>query len=390
MTEIVSYSKKGQTYYKFQAYLGMNQITGKRKSVSRSGFKTKREARIVLDRLKYEFEHSMAHTNDEITFDDVYKLWLPVYATTVTESTLSRVKGIFEHHATEYFGHRKIADINVVYCQGFVTKLSETIKDIRKVGNYVGMVFKYAMKMDFIQKNPMAFVTYPQNVRQQNNNFWSREQLRVFLDELDQHCTNSAKMYTFLRLMAVTGARKGELLALQINDYDSNIGAIQINKTLTLTVDHKYTVGKTKTTNGNRTLYLDKKTVRILNQWLLAERQEMFILGFNINDNPNQLLFPSTKNTLLSPMKPNKWLSNIIDRYNKNHTHKNDVRLKSITPHGLRHTLATLLSESGATLKQVQLQLGDSDLDTVLNTYTHLDEQMKKDTAKQFADFVGL
>ncbi|WP_081637861.1 tyrosine-type recombinase/integrase [Lentilactobacillus otakiensis] len=39
----------------------------------------------------------------------------------------------------------------------------------------------------------------------------------------------------------------------------------------------------------------------------------------------------------------------IIDRF----------QLKRISPHGLRHTVATLLSQSGIPIKQIQMQLGD-------------------------------
>ncbi|WP_223602592.1 tyrosine-type recombinase/integrase [Lentilactobacillus otakiensis] len=34
-------------------------------------------------------------------------------------------------------------------------------------------------------------------------------------------------------------------------------------------------------------------------------------------------------------------------------------QLKRISPHGLRHTVATLLSQSGIPIKQIQMQLGD-------------------------------
>jgi integrase len=43
-----------------------------------------------------------------------------------------------------------------------------------------------------------------------------------------------------------------------------------------------------------------------------------------------------------------------------------------LTPHHLRHTCASLLIQRGATVKEVQTQLGHSTPTVTLNTYTHL------------------
>ncbi|WP_290123388.1 tyrosine-type recombinase/integrase [Secundilactobacillus silagei] len=71
---------------------------------------------------------------------------------------------------------------------------------------------------------------------------------------------------------------------------------------------------------------------------------------------------------MISVMTPNHFLKNIIKKYH----------LKYINVHGIRHTVASLLSQSGIPVKQVQLQLGDADVSVVLNTYTHVDDALKK------------
>lgn len=52
-----------------------------------------------------------------------------------------------------------------------------------------------------------------------------------------------------------------------------------------------------------------------------------------------------------------------------------------ITVHQLRHTHASLLFESGASLKDVQEKLGHADMQTTMNIYTHVTETKSK---KQF------
>lgn len=52
---IKSYKKKdGKTYYQFQAYLGIDELTGKMKTTTKRGFKTKSEAELALARIKVE------------------------------------------------------------------------------------------------------------------------------------------------------------------------------------------------------------------------------------------------------------------------------------------------------------------------------------------------
>lgn len=378
MTKIVAYTKKGEKRYKFQAYLGINKTTQKRVMVSRSGFHSQREAKIALERLHYQFEHSTAFSSANITYREVYELFIKAYAATVTESTLNRVLGIFRLHVLDAIGDRKIKSLDMLACQYLIDDLSEHIKDIRKVGNYVGMVFNYAIKLDLIAKNPMQFVTYPQRVHRQNDNFWNKKQLQQFLNILDKEYSHQPKMQMYLRLAAVSGARKAELLALQVNNVDYENNCITINKTITKGLDNSQKIGKTKTVNSNRTLYLDDKTMQMLGKWQKQLRLNLHILGFDTLK-PDQLLFPNTRNEMLSLMKPNKWLASVINKYD----------LKPISPHGLRSTVATLLSQAGASLKEMQLQLGDTDIDVLLTHYVKLDNQMKQETTRKLSEFVG-
>lgn len=56
-------------------------------------------------------------------------------------------------------------------------------------------------------------------------------------------------------------------------------------------------------------------------------------------------------------------------------------QLTTISIHSLRHTHATLLIFNGENIKVVSERLGHKDISVTLNTYTHVMEDMKKDTA---------
>lgn len=55
--------------------------------------------------------------------------------------------------------------------------------------------------------------------------------------------------------------------------------------------------------------------------------------------------------------------------------------LHQISFHGLRHTHATLLIKNGENIKVVSQRLGHKDITVTLNTYTHIMDDMIKDTA---------
>ena len=64
--------------------------------------------------------------------------------------------------------------------------------------------------------------------------------------------------------------------------------------------------------------------------------------------------------------------------------------LKHITLHGFRHTHCSLLFESGASVKEVYVRLGHTDIKTTMDDiYTHIAKKQTEETAIRFADFMS-
>ena len=63
---------------------------------------------------------------------------------------------------------------------------------------------------------------------------------------------------------------------------------------------------------------------------------------------------------------------------------------KQITIHQFRHTHASLLFESGASIKDVQHRLGHQDIQTTMNIYTYVTRTKARATESGFAQFMGL
>lgn len=77
--------------------------------------------------------------------------------------------------------------------------------------------------------------------------------------------------------------------------------------------------------------------------------------------------------------QPWKWLNSLIQQHG----------LKRITNHGFRHTHATLLIESGASMKDVQERLGHANIQITMNLYVHLTETRKQETVDNFVSYLN-
>ena len=140
----------------------------------------------------------------------------------------------------------------------------------------------------------------------------------------------------FVTVQLLTGLRAGELLAVTSKDIDIKNKTLSVNKT-------KHASGiftSPKTLSSIRTIEINDRTLEILMRYTSA----------------SETIFNTTVQTL-------------------NHNLKN-VKLST---HMFRHTHVALLVEAGVPIKVISERLGHSKIDTTLDIYTHVTENMKLD-----------
>ncbi|MCH4172603.1 MAG: site-specific integrase [Lactobacillus sp.] len=378
--------QNGETYYYFKAYVGINEATGKKIETTRRGFKSRAAAKLAMSRLIAQVDKM--GQNKPPRYEEMYHRWHEGYKTTVKESTLNRVEGIFKHHVIPALGKYYINKITPDMAQKIANNWSKELVDFRKVLAYAALPLKLAERRGIIQRNPFDLIERPKKGKISDKegfeNFWDRQQLKVFFEQLDSQygpagSRPNPKAITFFRLIAFTGLRKGEILAMTWHDINFKKKTLSVERTVTRGLNNKMMVGTPKTKNSIRTLDLDAKTIALLKQWKIKQAEELLFYGITQGNATDQLVFQNAKNKLLSTTKPDKWLESVIS-----HT-----SLSKITIHGFRHTFASLAFESGATIKQVQAQLGHSDVKTTLNIYTHVTKRSKQETINKFSSYVG-
>lgn len=381
MAMIKQYQKKnGDKAWYFKTYLGKDPLTGKKKYTTKRGFKTQKEAKIALATLELNVQKSGVPTSSNSTFQEAANLWLANYKKTVTASTYSRTDIIFNKHVLPKIGNIKLSKITTAYCQKVINDWHDkgTSKQYPLFVNYMNKVFKYAINIGLTTDNPVANVIVPvaKENRQKKLKLYTKEQLQSFLTIIDNEQNPYLKIrdYTLFRLLAFSGCRIGEVLALTWKDINFTTNELSINKTIAK--GEGYYVSQTpKTKSSNRKIILDKKTISQLKRWKLEQVKFLFKLGYS-------------KPAFIFTNEQNKFTINqaVADRYA---LYRERAELPYIGLHGFRHTHASMLYNAGADHKEVQERLGHANIKTTMDTYTHLTDDKKEETTQKLVKYIN-
>ena len=176
--------------------------------------------------------------------------------------------------------------------------------------------------------------------------------------------------------MSYTGLRQGEALALKWSDIDFENKKITVDKTATR-IKERQTLQTPKTKNSKRVISIDSATLSILRSWKKDQIKIYFKKGKHFEGDEN-FIFTNQRGEWVH-------IHNFI-RYFKRFIA--DHKLKSITPHGLRHTHASLLFSAGVEPKNISDRLGHSTVQITLDLYTHITEEQRTDTVDKLLEYM--
>ena len=372
-------TKKGETRYLFQTYLGIDPATGKEKRTTRRGFKTIKEAKAAERDLLLDVEENGFSNNEDFqnpTFAEVAELWLDSYKNTVKPTTYQHVKDMLDVMIDLYFTDMKIQRISVAYCQKVAIKLSNRYILYTNYYSVINRIFKYATSIDIIKSNPLDNIIKPKNrPLKAKENHYTKQELTEFLKVCKEDCKQVD--YTFFHLLAFSGLRTGEAIGLMWSDVDFENKRLNISRTAVV-VNKKQTVQDPKTKRSKRVITLDDETLNVLRLWKRQQVKEYFQAGKAYQHDSNYIFTNNRGEWLLTATMKVK-LKRFLCKHNE---------LKKITPHGFRHTHASLLFEAGLTAKIISDRLGHNNVQTTLDMYTHINDNQRVEVVDQLMDFI--
>lgn len=387
--------KNSRGTWEFVVDLSRDPATGKRRQARRSGFRTKKEAEEELRRLQNEADKGVVIKKREgnITFEEFSKDWLEWYAATagVKPSTVTNRRRSLKM-AFVFIGAAKIKDINKNTYDRFLIALSEKYAQntIEGIHTSVSMVLDYAVRCGYLAVNPAKTADKPkkaptlEDVPQDiEEKYLSRAEVERLLKVVKED--GDFQSYVLIRLLIFTGMRIGEALALEFKHIDFQSSTIKIRQTTNTGVTtnvKNFLLQTPKTTSSIRDIEVDPQTLELLKIQILEQKKKRLKTGpawYAEHD----FLFTGYKN--IGYMLPYV----TVERHLQKHLKISGIN-KEITLHKLRHTHASLLAESHATLEQIQERLGHHDDAVTRQIYLHITKESKKSMIANFTAFMQM
>ena len=231
--------------------------------------------------------------------------------------------------------------------------------------------FRYAMRMEMVHRNPMVAVT-PPSVRETETYTPDIAAVNRLLNLADQLNSRHAPVF---RLLAYTGLRLGEALALTWDNIDLDEGHLLVLQSLGRR-KAGLLVSSPKTAAGSRKVDLDARTVRLLREHRVRQddlRAEL--VGYWID---NGIVFPNDRG---------EWLNtNLVMRQIKRLARR--IGHPDITCRSLRHFHATVLLQAGVNIVVVSKRLGHANVSITADVYAHALPGWQREAAERFADIM--
>ncbi|MBZ4646820.1 MAG: integrase/recombinase XerD [Petroclostridium sp.] len=209
--------------------------------------------------------------------------------------------------------------------------------------------YQYLNKVNIVEQDPTQNLESPK-VEKKLPQILSTQEVELLLEQPKCVDLKGYRDKAMLELLYATGIRVSELIYLDLEDINLEMGFIKCNKG-----------------NKERIIPLGTIAVSALEDYINKARPMMI-------QNPNEkALFVNCNGRRLT--RQGFW--KIIKLY------KNQAKInKEITPHTLRHSFAAHLLENGADLKSIQEMLGHSDISST-QIYAQLTKNKIKEVYKK-------
>lgn len=298
--------------------------------------------------------------------------------TRVTKETTTYERDLdFCKYYLSVFDDILLSDITALTIQKWTTLLSTKYKPktVNMAFNLLSQIMDFGVSpLKVLENNPCCENIQRPKVRKkgvESDQFWSEAELKFFVNHEYTKVDSYYRMYT---MHAAMGFRPGEICGISIYDLNLSMRLITLNHGL----DKKSRLTDLKNSGAQRTLKLPKSLIQPL--------EEQIQYSNSVRDKKSKYPFLFVLDTG-KPINPDTYcqhLQRLIQRINEN---SKDMQLKPITPYGLRHTFATLSLLKKVYIKEVAEAMGDS-VETVMQNYAHIIEQMSGDSAELMADTI--
>lgn len=361
---------RGSGTWRAKVFLGQD-ANGRQRYLTRTVHGTKREADAQLRQLI--LEAGLAHETSHATMDDLAAKWLELVSETLSPSTLREYSRLLEKIILPQFGSAKVRAVRPSDLDTFYASLRRrgvsgrplSAQSVHHVHALIRRLLNQALKWGWIMTNPALNASPPRVDRVE----FEVPDVETVTKIINFAQVRNPDIACFLRLAAVTGARRGELCAMRWRDVDKN-GTLSIKHSI---VDGRNDelIEKGTKTHASRKVMIDALTMRVLNTQ--RERCEERSKDCGKKFSRNSFVFSSSLDGSL-PWRPHR-VTLAFTRL------RDELGVSGVRLHDLRHFTATQMLASGVPVKTVAVRLGHANAATTLNVYAHALESSDAEAA---------
>lgn len=338
----------------------------------------KRKAEQMLRETLRQHELQDGIVKSDVLFADYIRLWLADAKRKVDPVTYQGYEVLTNSQILPYFLQNgvKLQDITSDVLQTYIDEKQTcgridgrgglSPSSIRRHKNILNQTLNKAVKEKLLLSNPCQFLDLPKTERYQSS-YYSAAQLQRLFDAI-----RDEPLYPLVRITAMYGLRRSELLGLKWDSIDFDGNRLTIRHTVSQ-VTKPVEKDKTKNSSSFRSFPLVDEAKKI---FLAAkEREGQNRRLFKKDYRENDYVFKWDDGHLYAPEYVSQKFAKLLKKYGLPH----------IRFHELRHSCASLLLNEGFTLKDVQEWMGHADIKMTADIYGHLDAARKKGMADKLS-----
>ena len=357
------YKRKDRDLWVCQLSIGINPETGK---IIKKAIYAKTKSELLEKKREFEKLNGLIDKKD-ITFEqNFYKYLYLIKKPELKEKSWERYEGLYKNYISKApFIHSYLRDISYTDIRVWYNSSNISKSSLEVINRLIKASLNIAVRDKIISENVLKDVSMKYKPTAEKYNVLTVEEQSKFVNYLNS-CTLEQEPLKYMFLFALgTGLRLGEILALEKTDIKDNI--VVVNKSVhRIKKDGKYVqeTTTTKTTASIRQVPIPQNILHALS---------------DMPKTNSKLLFSDEKTgSFIFTNRPLKRILSICDKLN----------ITRITFHGLRHTYATRLFELNVQIKTVQKLMGHSDIQTTMNIYTHVMQNVIDDAVENLNNFL--
>jgi integrase len=307
---------------------------------------TRKDAQVRLDEELRGVNQGTVRPESSMLFGTfAEEQWKTLVLPTLKLSTQHGYKTVLAKHLLPYWRDWRLRDIGRQDVQQWVAdrfRRQLGWQTVRNAWTLLSGILETAVEYGYLSTNPARGVKFPEKELKEAPVLFTAEDFTKLLEQLDE------PNRTMARLIALTGLRIGELLAVRWRCLDREIGTLSVRESV---YEGKFQSPKTR--KSRRTMPLGPQIIVWLREHRLrAKRTES-----------DDLVFGNRKG---QPLRESKLLRNVLQPAAER------AGLGRVTWHQFRHIHSSLLNDLRVPVKIAQEQLGHSSISTTLNIYTHV------------------